>query len=306
MSQNPHAKLRSNGIDFTPTTHHDTYDYIRPEQFDLKGRAVFITGASRGCGKAAAIAYARAGASYIALAARSGMEEVEKELQAAAKEAGRAAPNVLCLRVDVTSEKSVADAAQKVESAFSRLDIIINNAGYLEKFVPIHETEADDWWKVWEVNIKGPYLITRALLPLMFKTEDSLLTVLNVSSNGAHALLGGASGYQSGKLALLRFGEFLASDYSDKGLISFGIHPGGVMTDLAKALPEAIHGFLTDQPQLSGDTMVWLTAQRREWLNGRFISCNWDMKEFLDKRSRIEEGDLLKVRMDVGLEGHEI
>ncbi|KAF2166581.1 hypothetical protein M409DRAFT_66597 [Zasmidium cellare ATCC 36951] len=302
MSQNPKAKLFNNGTNFTPTIHKDTYAYIDPTQLDLSGRAVFITGASKGIGKETAISYAKAGASYIAIAARSGMDELEGSMIKAAKEAGRNEPKVLKLVLDVTSEESVQKAAESTEREFGRLDILVNNAGYLEPFVPITESKVEEWWKVWEINIKGPYLVTRALLPLLLKTSDSLRTILNVSSIGAQLIGAGASGYQTSKLALLRFGEFLNSDYKDQGVLSFGIHPGGVPTELALGMPKQFQGGLIDTPELAADSMVWLTAERREWLAGRYVSVNWDMKEFLDKRAKIEEQNLLKVRMDVGMD----
>ena len=301
MTSNPNSKLAGSGIDFTKTIHHDTYEYIKPEQFNLQNRAVFITGASKGIGKATAISYAKAGASQIAIAARTDMQEVETEMSRAAKEAGKKPPQIVRLKIDVTNEQSVQEAAKGVEKAFGKLDTLINNAGYLEKFVPLHETETSDWWKVWEVNIKGPYLVTRAFLPLLLKTDGGYKTILNVSSVGANLISPGASGYQSGKLALLRFGEFLNTDYADEGVISFGIHPGGIPTELAKCMPESMHHVLGDTAELAGDGIVWLTAERREWLRGRYVSCNWDMQEFLDKRAAIENGDLLKVRLDVGL-----
>ncbi|KAF2438244.1 NAD-P-binding protein [Karstenula rhodostoma CBS 690.94] len=301
MSTNPKSQLQSSGVDFTPTVHHDTYDYIKPQQFDLKNRAVFITGASKGIGRATAISYAKAGAMQIAIAARTDMEEVESAMIRAAKDAGKDAPQILRLQVDVTDDRSVQEAAKQVETTFGRLDFLINNAGYLEKFVPLHESKVDDWWKVWEVNIKGVYLVTRALLPLLLKSNDSRRTIINVSSISANLSVPGASGYQSGKLALLRFGECMNTDYADKGILSFAIHPGGIPTELAKGMPEAMHYVLTDTAELAGDSIVWLTAERREWIKGRYVSCNWDMKEFLGKRTAIEDGDLLKVRLDVGL-----
>ncbi|KAI5364501.1 Putative short-chain dehydrogenase/reductase SDR, NAD(P)-binding domain superfamily [Septoria linicola] len=298
MSQKPGAKLQSSGTDFTPTIHHDTYGYINPEQFSLQGRAVFITGASKGVGRATAIAYAKAGASYIAVAARSGLDTLATKMLDAAVRVGKSAPNVLQLSVDVTSEESVGHAAKQAEQAFGRLDILINNAGYLENFVPITESDPKDWWRV---NIKGVYLVTRALLPLMLKTENGQKIVLNVSSIGAHFIMPGASGYQSGKLALLRLGEFLNADYKEHDLLSLSVHPGSIPTELAKQMPEEVHKFLIDAPELAADTMIWLTAERRDWLRGRYVSCNWDLKELLDKREQIVKDDLLKVRMDVGM-----
>ncbi|KAK4500299.1 hypothetical protein PRZ48_008488 [Zasmidium cellare] len=298
MSQNPKARLLNNGTNFTPTIHKDTYDYITPTQFSLPNRAILITGASKGIGKATALSYAKAGASYIAIAARSGMDELEAEMKKAAK----GELKVLKIVLDVTSEESVEKAKEAVEREFGRLDVLVNNAGYLEEFVPITESKVEEWWRVWEINIKGPYLVTRAFLPLMLKTSDGLKTVLNVSSIGAQLIGAGASGYQTSKLALLRFGEFLNNDYKEQGLLSYGIHPGGVPTELALGMPKQFQSALIDTPELASDSIVWLTAEKRDWLAGRYISVNWDMKEFLDKRAKIEEQDLLKVRMDVGMD----
>ena len=259
-------------------------------------------GASKGVGRHTALSFARAGASKIAIAARTDMSSFSAELTAAAKSAGKAPPQALSLAVDVSSEGSVAEAAKKVETEFGRLDILLNNAGYLEKFVPPHEQDPSDWWKTWEVNIKGPYLVTRAFIPLILKSEGGLKTILNVSSIGAHIARSGASGYQMGKLALLRFGEFLNADYGEQGVLSFGIHPGGVPTELAKGMPEETHHVLIDEPGLAGDTIVWLTAQRRDWLAGRYVSVTWDMEEWEGKRGPIEGEDLLKVRLDVGMD----
>lgn len=301
MSTNPYSKLSSSGQDFTSTIRHDTYPFIAPAQFDLTGRAVFITGASKGIGAASAISYARAGVSYLALGARSSMHEVESSVVSAAKEAGRTPPQVLLLDLDVTSEESARQAADKVKASFGRLDVLVNNAGYLETFVPLHKTQVDDWLRVWDVNIKGVYLVTRALLPLMLASKDSLRTVVNMSSIGANILTPGGSGYSMGKLALLRFGEFLNADYAADGVLSFGIHPGAVPTELALGMPKEIHAVLVDSPELAGDCIMWMTAERREWLAGRYVSVNWDMEELLGKREAIEKGDLLKVRLDVGL-----
>ena len=135
MSQNPNAKKQSSGFDFTSTLRNDTYAFIKPEQFDLSNRSVLITGASKGLGKDNAVSFARAGASQIAIAARSGLEDVAKEMKQAAQKAGRKEPTIISLKLDVTDKQSVGDAAAKIEQEFGSLDIVINNAGYLEKFV---------------------------------------------------------------------------------------------------------------------------------------------------------------------------
>lgn len=135
MSQNPTIKKQSSGYDFTPTIHNDSYAFVKPEQFDLSNRSVLVTGASKGLGKDNAISFARAGASNIAIAARSGLEDVEKQMKEAAQKAGRKEPTILALKLDVTDKQSVSDAAAEIEKEFGSLDIVINNAGYLEKWV---------------------------------------------------------------------------------------------------------------------------------------------------------------------------
>lgn len=68
---------------------------------------------------------------------------------------------------------------------------------------------------------------------------------------------------------------------------------------MAAGLSEEFLSYLTDTPELAADTLVFLTRERREWLAGRYVSCQWDMDDFLAKRAEIEQGDLLKVRMVV-------
>lgn len=300
MSQNPMSSKKSSGVDFTSTIHNDTYDFIKPEQWDLSSRSVLVTGASKGLGKDNAISFARAGASQIAIAARSGMEQVEKEMKQAAQKAGRKEPTILSLKLDVTDKKSVSDAAAEIDQKFGGLDIVINNAGYLETFKKIAESDPDEWWKTWQVNTFGAYLVVRSAIPLLLKKKDGLKTILNVSSIGAHVIMPGASAYQPTKLALTRFTEFINEEYADEGLVSYAVHPGGVMTELASGMPKEAHGLLIDQPALAADTFVWLTAQRRDWLAGRYISSTWDMKELEGMKQDIIKGDLLKVRLDVG------
>ncbi|KAF2768531.1 NAD(P)-binding protein [Teratosphaeria nubilosa] len=145
--------LNPMGLDFTPNIHHDTYDFINPTKVDLSDRAVLITGASKGIGKATALSYAQAGASYIAIAARSSLESLKGELEEAAKKAGRASPKVLALQQDVTDYASVEQTVNDVEKTFGRLDIVISNAGYLEPFMPFLESKPEDWKRSYEVNI---------------------------------------------------------------------------------------------------------------------------------------------------------
>jgi NAD(P)-dependent dehydrogenase (short-subunit alcohol dehydrogenase family) len=182
---------------------------------------------------------AQAGAAGIAITGRSDLEDAESQIIAAAKKAGKKAPQLLKLQMDVLEMESVNTAAKEVEKSFPKLDILINNAGYLSAFDPILESNPDDYWRNYEVNIRGVYWVTKANLPFMLKGGE--MTIVNVSSAGAHGIRAGGSGYQTTKFALLRFTEYLMAEYGEQGLLAYAVHPCGAVTALGSAMPKDLH-----------------------------------------------------------------
>lgn len=266
----------------------------------MVGKHVLITGASRGLGKSMAIAYAKAGASVIGVVARSELDQVKQEIEGAASSVNRDIPKVVATEMNVLEPERIQAAVDRITPAFDgRLDILISNAGYMETWLPINKANIDDWWKSWEVNIKGQFLTWNAFLPLILADESSLKTVINLSSIGAHMSTPGASAYQTAKFAIVRLTEFLNAEYEEKGLIAYCMHPGAVPTELAWKMPDFVKVNLIDRPELMADTVVYLTQERREWLRGRYLSCNWDMPELLAMKEEIVEKDKLKMRMVV-------
>ncbi|KAF2483865.1 NAD-P-binding protein [Neohortaea acidophila] len=283
------------GFQFVSKAYLDTYPFIDPTKGDASGLNVLVTGSSKGIGRAAAISLARAGASGIALLARSDLDQVAEEVLEAAKQAGRKEPKLLKLRVDICDPAAVGEAIKDVETHFQTLDVLVNNAGRLEAWVPLAETDVDDWWATWELNVKGTYVVTRAALPLVLKSTQK--TILTVSSGGALATFPGASAYQSTKTMQLRLTDFLMAEYRDQGLIAYAIHPCGAKTELALNMPTSRHDVLTQTVELAGDTIAWLTRERREWLAGRFVYGPGSMEELLAKKDEIVEKDLLKLKL---------
>ncbi|KAF2718214.1 putative 2-(R)-hydroxypropyl-CoM dehydrogenase [Polychaeton citri CBS 116435] len=286
----------------TKTVHGDTYAAIDPTQHSLSGKAVFISGASKGIGRQIALSFAQAGASFIAIGARSSMEDVEKEVKSAAQAAGKEEPRILAIKLDVTDVQSVDDAVREIGNAFGRLDIVINNAGVLGGYKKIHESDPDEWWQTWNVNLRGPYLIARACLPLILKTEGGLKTFVTVSSVGAHLVGPGLSDYQPSKLAVLRFTEFLAAEYRDEGVIAFSIHPGNLLTDIVgggEVFAPELKAVFTEQLALPADTIVYLTATKRDFLTGRYVNATWDMPELITREQEVVADDTLKVKLDI-------
>lgn len=282
------------------TTRADTYPYIDPSRFNLQGKHALITDASKGVGRATAISYAKAGASGIAIAARSSLEDVAKEVKEAAAAAGRPEPNILAIKLDVTDRGSVKAAVAEVSRAFEgRLDVLINNAGYLSSFGSILDMDPNDWWQDYEVNVKGVYNVTHSFFPMLIKSQLRIL--INITSIGAVSLVPGNSAYGSAKLAVMQLTEYINQDNGEgkEGVLAIAVHPGAIMTELAAKMPAEMHHRLTETLELSGDTLLWLGAERREWLSGRYVSASWDMEALSEKREEILRGDLLKVRLAV-------
>ena len=268
----------------------------------MNGKFVLISGASRGIGRAIAVSYARAGAAGIAIIGRSreGLRETQIAMDEASRQADSATPQIELIVADLSSLPAVENVKKCVLKAFAgRLDILINNAAYLEHWKPIAESEPSDWWKTFEINVFGLYLMCRAFIPVLIDDIRSDRTIIQISSAGAFVTSQGGSSYQSTKTWVLRFNDHIQAEYGDAGVIAYSIHPGGVKTMLSTRMPKALHATLVDTPELCGDSIVWLTRERREWLANRYINVQWDMMQLLGKRAEIEGNDLLKMKLDV-------
>ncbi|CAJ2507033.1 Uu.00g082190.m01.CDS01 [Anthostomella pinea] len=296
MGGDPGANVEA-VANFTKKTHNDTYAFISPKQGDLSGRSVFITGASKGIGRETALSYARAGCGKIAIGARSDLSSLATEIKEAASNAGlKTVPKVLSIKIDVTSEDSVKSAADTITKEFGgALDVLVCNAGYLEEWHPIGESKPDDWWRTYEINVRGVYLCSRYFIPLLLRGIRK--TCIITSSVGALLISPEASAYQTTKFAVCRLAEFMAAEYKDKELVCIAIHPGGVKTELAYNMPEYMHKALVDEPQLAADTIAWLGKEHRPWLSGRYVTVKWDMGELEARKDEIVKGDLLKFRL---------
>jgi NAD(P)-dependent dehydrogenase (short-subunit alcohol dehydrogenase family) len=284
--------------------HSKQYPAIDPDS-ELKGSAsgkvIFISGASRGIGQATAIAFAKAGARGIYITARS-----EKALEETRQKVLEANPDTQCefMVCDVTDEVQVKAAIDDCVERFGGIDAVDTNAGYLGKWKKIGESDIESWWRSWEVNMKGTYLVARYSIPHLIESArkhsiegSSGGHLVLISSVGGQLLMPGASDYQTSKHAINRLCEFIDVDHGEDGIKSFAIHPGGVATELALNMPEEMHQYLEDEPELAAGFIVWLCSGKADWAKGRYLSSNWDVDEMLKMKERILEEDLLVNRL---------
>lgn len=223
------------GLTFTKTLHNDIYLAIDPTKSDLShtSKVVLITGAGRGIGRSIALRYAESGVACLILCARttSQLDETEVAIQKI-----NSTIKIRKLPVDITDAAQVSAISATVKNEEGRLDILVNNAGISEAWVPLAESDPLEYWRTWEVTVKGTYQMLHAFLPLLVDTAAAIksnVNIVNIVSIGAHNLLPGASAYGTSRLALLRLGEFVDAEYGGKGVNCFSVHPGGVMTEMS-------------------------------------------------------------------------
>lgn len=299
------SKYAQSGGDFTATRHSTSYDYISPLKLDFAGAHVIVTGAAweDGVGFATALGYARGGASVIVVAdLLDASERNLVKLKRAATQAGRKEPRVIGHKVniaDVTSVQAFHDAIER--DLDGRLDILVNNAAYQEPGKPFLELDEATYWKPYEINVRGLFNMARIFLPTLLATRkadpSARCTMINVASSGALSARPNSGSYRTSKLAIVRWTESLHLEYADDGLIALCVNPGAIKTKMTENLPEEMRNRLPDRPDVAGDTIVWLSHVRRDWLGGRYVSCPWDMEELVGKKGEIVEKDLLKMRM---------
>lgn len=282
MSSDPISKYDSHGFNFC-TRRSDTYPYISPLQApDLRGRYVLVTGAARGIGRAIAMSMARAGAAGIVIMDLSACDAVAAELVMAATEARHPNPKIISKSADVTCKEDVARVEEAIRNDFdARLDAIVLNAGVLEPVLYIADQDAVKWWRSYEVFVLGVFHCLQVFIPLLRATKDGLGTVVTVNSQASTLLRPGMSGMASAKMGQAKLLDFVNAEYghSEDGstsLISYWVHPGAVAHPDRKDLPPELSKIQIDKPELPGDCIAWLLKERRPWLAGRFISCNWE------------------------------
>jgi NAD(P)-dependent dehydrogenase (short-subunit alcohol dehydrogenase family) len=286
------------------TVHHAKYAAIDPQatlKDSAQGKVVFITGASRGIGQATAVAFAQAGAQAVYLTARS--EKALEETRTLVKQANA---NTQCATsvCDVTSAQEVEAAVADCVARFGGIDVADANAGFLGPWTKIGESNPDNWWHNWDVNVRGAYHVIRFTLGHLAHSAKKHAAegksgghLILLSSIGAQLLMPGASDYQTSKHAINCLCEFVQVDHGEDGIKCFALHPGGVSTELGLNMPQALHAYLVDNPDLPASFAVWLCSGAADWAKGRYLSGNWDVTELLALKQSIVQNDLLVNRL---------
>jgi 3-oxoacyl-[acyl-carrier protein] reductase len=257
-------------------------------QEDLTGRVALVTGGGRGIGANVARELADAGM-HVAVAARTA-----EQVETVAREIGG-----LALTVDVSAESSVARMVESTERELGPVDLLVNNAGvgFASDGRPIWEESPADWWRVFQINILGPYLCCRAVLRGM--VERGTGRIINLGSGSGYLPVGarsfGATAYGPSKAALYRFGETLSAQLAEHGVSVFTISPGLVRTAMTDELGDDAPW---TPPELAPRLVRALASGRADQLSGRYIHAEHDdIEDLIASGDEVVENDANAIRL---------
>jgi NAD(P)-dependent dehydrogenase (short-subunit alcohol dehydrogenase family) len=196
----------------------------------LSNKVAIVTGAASGMGKAIAELFAAEGAKVVASDLNlDGVAEVVRGIEA---EGGTA----LAVKTNVASEEDVERLFDETLKAYGTLDILINNAGIMDNFVPAADVTDELWEKVFAVNMTGPMRTTRRALKIF--TEKQSGVIVNVASVGGLNGSRAGAAYTASKHALIGFTKNVGFQYAKLGIRCNAIAPGGVNTNIAASMTQ--------------------------------------------------------------------
>ncbi len=225
-------------------------DGFAPTPDLLRERVILVTGATGGIGKVAAREFARHGASVILLARNLRLVE---SLYDEIEQAGYPTPAIYPMNLEGATEKDYADLAANVEREFGRLDGLLHAAAMLGTPTVFAQSDSETWYRVHQVNLHAPYLLTRACLPLLTGAEPGSLVFVVDDKPGAYW-----DAYQVSKRALAAMAELLAAEYEGTSLRVNCFAPGATRTGLqTRAFPAADNASLP-APDTHARTLLYL------------------------------------------------
>ena len=237
----------------------------------LNNKIAFVTGSSRGIGKAIAIELAKNRANVV-ITYNKNLIAAQKVRSEIVSKGGKA---IIC-KLDVTSRKSIKKAFNTTKKHFGRIDILINNAGIHHKkdFLKINDQE---WDKILNANLKGPFMSIQEILPEMLKRKEG--KIINISSIGGQK--GGIYSvhYAAAKAGLINLTRSMARMYSDKNIYTYCIAPGLVKTDMARNVDfskelKNIPAKRIADPSEIAKGVVFLCSDGANYLTGQTFNYN--------------------------------
>jgi NAD(P)-dependent dehydrogenase (short-subunit alcohol dehydrogenase family) len=218
----------------------------------LNGRVIFITGGASGLGREIALQSARLGAKVAITDTHA------ERLEATRADVAEIAGDCLAVRSDVTDEEAVAATVGEIMAKWGQLDTVVNSAG-VYYFGPIAETPIADFDRVYNVNVRGLYLVCREAARVMLPKKSG--HIINIASIAAERGIVGESVYSSSKWAVRGIGACLALELGPEGIRVTTVFPGGMDTTFWETDPRKLSGEWNTARMLKGDDVATAVVQ---------------------------------------------
>jgi len=280
----------------TQILHREVYPEIDPSnpKLNASDKVILITGASGQIGSDIAVGWGIAGAAGIILVGRN-QKALEKT--ASSIKNVNATVNIVIHAADLTSDLEIRNLYKTVSEQFDKVHVLVNCAGSFN-FGKAAEIDTGDWWNDFEINVKGPFLMSHHFI----KSFGDEGTIINLSTTTMNVLIPGVSSYAASKLAMKKTGELLQLEYPN--LRVFFLAPGYVKSNMLR--PQMTQYAIDDGMMAAGMTL-YLSLPEADYLKGGLCSVNWDIKEMESHKNEIVEKSLLKgafLNARLGPNGH--
>jgi len=243
------------------------------EQTGLTDRVALVTGGARGIGKAIALRLAADGAKIAIVDWADAGEETAREIE---KETGQATTFV---KADISIETDAKAAVTAVEEALGPVSILVNNAGITRDGLTLTMSE-DDWDAVLAVNLKGAFLMSKAVMRGMIKRRQG--SIVNISSVVGRRGNAGQANYSAAKAGLLGLTKTLAREVASRNVRVNAVAPGYIETEMTAALEEPARNALISQiplgrigtPQGVADAVAFLAGDSASFITGAVLAVD--------------------------------
>ena len=239
-------------------------------------RVAFVTGASRGIGRAIALTLCRANFDIVVAS-----PEIERNEQVA-EEIRSCSGEAMTLNLDVTSPESVKEAFAKTLKDKTRIDVLVNNAGITRDGLAMRMKQVD-WDLVMNINLTGAFRCAQAVLPGMMRNRWG--RIVNIASVVGQAGAAGQANYAASKGGMIAMTKALAQEIGSRGITVNAVAPGYIQTDMTAVLPEEVKARILaqvplgriGQPEDIAAAVKFLASEEAAYITGHVLAVNGGM-----------------------------